>query len=107
VTRYAHPNTLDLPDRKFVRQRLLVMKPGEFEEIISQLLAGMGFEMVEVTGQEPAHQISRVAAPGGFPQRGASQQPHRLPGLLNWRFAETGFVNQHIFNPAVYRNRNL
>ena len=25
------------------------MKPGEFEELISQLLAEMGFELVEVT----------------------------------------------------------
>jgi hypothetical protein len=81
------------------------MKPGEFEEIISQLLAGMGCEMVEVTGQEPAHQISLVAAPGGLPQRGASQQPPRLPGLSNWRFAETGSADRHIFKSAVYKNR--
>ncbi len=32
------------------RGRLLAMNPGGFEEIISQLLAGMGFEMVEGTG---------------------------------------------------------
>ena len=35
--------------RKALRERLLAMKPGEFEELISQLLAEMGFEMVEVT----------------------------------------------------------
>lgn len=35
--------------RKALRDRLLAMKPGEFEELISQLLAEMGFEMVEVT----------------------------------------------------------
>jgi restriction system protein len=35
--------------RKVLRDRLLAMKPGEFEEFISQLLAEMGFEMVEVT----------------------------------------------------------
>ena len=35
--------------RKTLRERLLAMTPGEFEELISQLLAEMGFEMVEVT----------------------------------------------------------
>lgn len=35
--------------RKALRERLLTMKPGEFEELISQLLAEMGFELVEVT----------------------------------------------------------
>ena len=35
--------------RKTVRQRLLAIKPDEFEELISQLLAEMGFEEVEVT----------------------------------------------------------
>ncbi|MCK9522856.1 MAG: HTH domain-containing protein [Proteobacteria bacterium] len=35
--------------RKALRERLLAMKPGEFEELISLLLAEMGFEMVEVT----------------------------------------------------------
>ena len=35
--------------RKALRDRLLAMKPGEFEELISQLLAEMGFEIVEVT----------------------------------------------------------
>ena len=35
--------------REVLRERLLAMKPGEFEELISQLLAEMGFEMVEVT----------------------------------------------------------
>ena len=37
--------------RKALGERLLAMKPGEFEEFISQLLAEMGFEMVEVTRQ--------------------------------------------------------
>lgn len=35
--------------RKALREHLLAMKPSEFEELISQLLAEMGFEMVEVT----------------------------------------------------------
>ena len=35
--------------RKDLHERLLAMAPGEFEELISQLLAEMGFEMVEVT----------------------------------------------------------
>jgi len=35
--------------RKTLCERLLAMKPGEFEELISQLLAEMGIEMVEVT----------------------------------------------------------
>jgi restriction system protein len=35
--------------RKTLRKRLLDMKPAEFEELVSQLLAEMGFEMVEVT----------------------------------------------------------
>ena len=35
--------------RKTLRERVLTMKPDEFEELISQLLAEMGFEMVEVT----------------------------------------------------------
>lgn len=35
--------------RKSLRNRLLAMEPGEFEELISRLLAEMGFEMVEVT----------------------------------------------------------
>ena len=50
MTRQAHPNTLDLQNPKFFRQRLLAIKPGELEEIISQLLAGMDGEMVEVAG---------------------------------------------------------
>jgi hypothetical protein len=49
VTRETHPKTFDLQDPKFFCQRLLAMKPGEFEEIISQLLAGTDCEMVEVT----------------------------------------------------------
>lgn len=49
MTRHAHPNTLDFPDRKLFRQRLLAMNPGEFEEIIFQRLAGMDCEMIEVT----------------------------------------------------------
>lgn len=35
--------------RRALRKRLIEMKAGEFEELISQLLAEMGFEMVEVT----------------------------------------------------------
>ena len=35
--------------RKALRKRLLAMKPEEFEELVSQLLTEMGFEMVEVT----------------------------------------------------------
>ena len=35
--------------RKTFRERLLARKPGDYEELISQLLAEMGFEMVEVT----------------------------------------------------------
>jgi restriction system protein len=37
--------------RKTLRERLLKMKPSEFEELISQLFAEMGFELVEVTKQ--------------------------------------------------------
>jgi restriction system protein len=37
--------------RKALGERLRAMKPGEFEDLISQLLAEMGFEMVEVTRQ--------------------------------------------------------
>ena len=47
--------------RKALRERLLVMKPGEFEELISQLLAEMGFEMVEVT---------KLSGDGGIDVRG-------------------------------------
>lgn len=47
--------------RKGLRERLLVMKPGEFEELISQLLAEMGFEMVEVT---------KLSGDGGIDVRG-------------------------------------
>jgi len=36
--------------RKALRERLLAMKPGEFEELISQLLAEMGFEMLSGDG---------------------------------------------------------
>ncbi|OIO61185.1 MAG: restriction endonuclease [Alphaproteobacteria bacterium CG_4_10_14_0_2_um_filter_63_37] len=47
--------------RKALRERLLAMNPGEFEELISQLLAEMGFEMVEVT---------KLSGDGGIDVRG-------------------------------------
>ena len=47
--------------RKALRERLLAMKPAEFEELISQLLAEMGFEMVEVT---------KLSGDGGIDVRG-------------------------------------
>jgi restriction system protein len=47
--------------RKILRERLLAMKPGEFEELISQLLTEMGFEMVEVT---------KLSGDGGIDVRG-------------------------------------
>ncbi len=47
--------------RKVLRERLLAMKPSEFEELISQLLAEMGFEMVEVT---------KLSGDGGIDVRG-------------------------------------
>ncbi|MBM9538844.1 HTH domain-containing protein [Desulfobulbus alkaliphilus] len=47
--------------RKALRERLLIMKPGEFEELISQLLAEIGFEMVEVT---------KLSGDGGIDVRG-------------------------------------
>lgn len=47
--------------RKALRERLLAMKPGEFEGLISQLLAEMGFEMVEVT---------KLSGDGGIDVRG-------------------------------------
>ena len=47
--------------RKALRERLLAMKPGEFEELISHLLAEMGFEMVEVT---------KLSGDGGIDVRG-------------------------------------
>ena len=47
--------------RKFLRKRLLAMTPGEFEELISQLLGEMGFEMVEVT---------KLSGDGGIDVRG-------------------------------------
>ena len=47
--------------RKALRERLLAMKPDEFEELISQLLAEMGFEMVEVT---------KLSGDGGIDVRG-------------------------------------
>jgi hypothetical protein len=50
MTGETYPHTLDLQNRKFFPQPLLAMKPGAFEEIISQLPAPMGCEMVEVTG---------------------------------------------------------
>ena len=47
--------------RKALRERLSAMRPGEFEELISQLLAEMGFEMVEVT---------KLSGDGGIDVRG-------------------------------------
>ena len=47
--------------RKILRQRLLAMKPKEFEELISQLLAEMGFVDVE---------IGKYHADGGIDVRG-------------------------------------
>ena len=47
--------------REIFRKRLLAMKPGKFEELISQLLAEMGFEMVEVT---------KLSGDGGIDVRG-------------------------------------
>lgn len=47
--------------RKALRERLLAMKPSEFEELISQLLAEMGFEMIEVT---------KLSGDGGIDVRG-------------------------------------
>ena len=47
--------------RKTLRKRLLTMTPGEFEDLISQLLAEMGFEMVEVT---------KLSGDGGIDVRG-------------------------------------
>lgn len=47
--------------RKALHERLLDMKPGEFEELIAQLLAEMGFEMVEVT---------KLSGDGGIDVRG-------------------------------------
>ena len=47
--------------RQTLRKRLLAMKPSEFEELISQLLAEMGFEMVEVT---------KLSGDGGIDVRG-------------------------------------
>ncbi len=43
--------------RKALREHLLTMKFGEFEELISQLLPEMGFEMVEVTNLSHDHGI--------------------------------------------------
>ena len=47
--------------RKALHAKLLTMKPGEFEELISQLLVKMGFEMVEVT---------KLSGDGGIDVRG-------------------------------------
>jgi restriction system protein len=47
--------------RKALRERLLAMTPGEFEELISQLLAEIGFDMVEVT---------KLSGDGGIDVRG-------------------------------------
>ena len=47
--------------RKALRKRLLAMEPGEFEELISQLLGEIGFEMVDVT---------KLSGDGGIDVRG-------------------------------------
>ena len=47
--------------RKALREKLLAMKPEEFEELISRLLTEMGFEMVEVT---------KLSSDGGIDVRG-------------------------------------
>ena len=47
--------------RKSLLDRLLDMKPAEFEELISQLLVEMGFDMVEVT---------KLSGDGGIDVRG-------------------------------------
>ncbi|MFC1552110.1 HTH domain-containing protein [Candidatus Latescibacterota bacterium] len=47
--------------RKALRERLLAMKPSEFEELISLLMAEMGFELVEVT---------KLSGDGGIDVRG-------------------------------------
>lgn len=47
--------------RKSLRELLLALKPSEFEELISQLLVEMGFEMVEVT---------KLSGDGGIDVRG-------------------------------------
>ena len=47
--------------RKALREHLLAMKPGEFEELISELLTEMGFEMVNVT---------KLSGDGGIDVRG-------------------------------------
>ena len=44
-----------------LRKRLLAMKPDEFEELVSQLLVEIGFEMVEVT---------KLSGDGGIDVRG-------------------------------------
>ncbi len=47
--------------QKALRKRLLAMAPGEFEVLISQLLAKMGFEMIELT---------KLSKDGGIDVRG-------------------------------------
>ena len=47
--------------RKALREHLLAMKPGEFEELISELLTEMGMEMVNVT---------KLSGDGGIDVRG-------------------------------------
>ncbi len=47
--------------RKALQKKLLTMKPGEFEDLTSQLLAEMGFEEVEVT---------KLSGDGGIDVRG-------------------------------------
>ncbi len=47
--------------RKTLRERLMAMTPGEFEELISELLAEMGFEIIELT---------KLSGDGGIDVRG-------------------------------------
>jgi len=47
--------------RKKLRERLMAMTPGEFEVLVSELLAEMGFEMIEVT---------KISGDGGIDVRG-------------------------------------
>ncbi len=51
----------NLQIRKKLRERLLDIKPSEFEELVSQLLVEMGFDMVEVT---------KLSGDGGIDVRG-------------------------------------
>lgn len=47
--------------RKKLRERLMAMTPGEFEELVAELLAEMGFDMIEAT---------RLSGDGGIDVRG-------------------------------------